>query len=197
MQGMFMAYHNTLNIFGFEYLSLEEIDKYTFGGTHLAEGAFKWTASLLESICERLVTQHFSDSSFKAIKVCMETPYGIKSNILHVFAEPLIEDKGWQEKNTEDVNDEYMYTLSGQEREIYQRKLLFDPSVSEVFLFYLQLDVYVNGKYVDPFTDYLHYNENDSIMVTYKWKYKGRSSEDISLEDTYIASLRNILFLDK
>ncbi|MNE77231.1 hypothetical protein D3C80_1735300 [compost metagenome] len=61
----------------------------------------------------------------------------------------------------------------------------------------MQIDAYVNGKYVDPYREYLHFNEGDKIDVTYKWKFMGGSSQNPSMVDSYINSLISVMFLDK
>ncbi|WWD17763.1 hypothetical protein CI109_102204 [Kwoniella shandongensis] len=55
MDGIFLAYHNTSRIFGFQYVPLSEIDQRVFGSTDLAEQAFKISVSLLESLLHRCV----------------------------------------------------------------------------------------------------------------------------------------------
>jgi len=40
MDGMFVAYHNTQELFGFEYIPLKEIDRAVAGSEQLANTAF-------------------------------------------------------------------------------------------------------------------------------------------------------------
>ena len=55
MDGIFLAYHNTTRIYGFQYLPLEEIDRKLFGSTGMAESAFRICVALWESVVQRIV----------------------------------------------------------------------------------------------------------------------------------------------
>lgn len=53
MDGIFLAYHSGKRIFGFEYLSLEDLDKYVSGSHEESEQAFKLCLAALETILRR------------------------------------------------------------------------------------------------------------------------------------------------
>lgn len=146
--------------------------------------------ALLQEICEKLVHKYFAASMFKAVKVCFAPAYGMKCNVLHVFAEPLVEDLGWKGSTDTDVS-----SLSKVDYERYTNQSLFDPSQNEVFQFSLQVDSYVNGRLI-PVSEYLHYTPTDELKVTYKWLYNRRSSEDPQLIDDYLKILRHTLFIN-
>ena len=63
MDGIFLAYHNTAEIFGFEYIPLEVIDSHIFGAskdtdmqtTRLGWRVFNKCVELLEVIAEEVV----------------------------------------------------------------------------------------------------------------------------------------------
>ena len=63
MDGIFLAYHNTAKMFGFQYLPLEVIDSHIFGvdktpgsnPTHLGWRVFNKCIMLLEAIAEEVV----------------------------------------------------------------------------------------------------------------------------------------------
>lgn len=52
MDGIFVAYHNTAKMFGFQYVSLNEMDDRLFGGRVGGERAFKLAFGLMERIVE-------------------------------------------------------------------------------------------------------------------------------------------------
>lgn len=53
MDGVMVAYHNTERIFGFQYISLAEMDERLFGPTPgLGDKVFNYCVSLLEDILE-------------------------------------------------------------------------------------------------------------------------------------------------
>lgn len=64
MHGMFIAYHDTLNIYGFEYVTRNEIDQYVFGAPHIAEKCFVATLGMLEKLCD-LLTDRFGSQQLK------------------------------------------------------------------------------------------------------------------------------------
>jgi hypothetical protein len=56
MDGIFLAYHSGEQIFGFEYLPLEELDKYISGSFEESQQAFQLCLGTLETMLERAVT---------------------------------------------------------------------------------------------------------------------------------------------
>ncbi|KAH8552785.1 mitochondrial protein Pet127-domain-containing protein [Umbelopsis sp. PMI_123] len=58
MDGIFVAYHNTAKVFGFQYISLEEIDSRIFGNSATGNTAFRHTVSLMEKILDTATKQH-------------------------------------------------------------------------------------------------------------------------------------------
>ncbi len=63
MDGAFIAYHNTREIFGFEYVSRSEIDRRVFGNEHYAEVCFlvcsKLLTTLLDCVLEELKGEQY------------------------------------------------------------------------------------------------------------------------------------------
>lgn len=57
MDGVFVAYHNTERMFGFQYVSLEEMDNYLYGKGHenVGERVFNKCVGLMEAIADRAV----------------------------------------------------------------------------------------------------------------------------------------------
>jgi len=54
MHGAFMAYHNTQEMFGFQYITLEEINHRVYGSTELANWSFDVTCKLLEKVVDAI-----------------------------------------------------------------------------------------------------------------------------------------------
>jgi hypothetical protein len=54
MGGVFVAYHNTEEMFGFEYIPLEKMDKVLHGSTLKASFLFRHSVAMLESIISRI-----------------------------------------------------------------------------------------------------------------------------------------------
>lgn len=68
-----MAYHNTKQIFGFQYVPLEEMDERLFGpGKGIGDRMFKACVNMLEFVAEEVVTcfpsqvsEYFDDTKHK------------------------------------------------------------------------------------------------------------------------------------
>jgi len=56
MDGVIVAYHNTARMFGFQYISLQEMDKALFGvGTGVGDRVFAKCVGMLEHVAEEIV----------------------------------------------------------------------------------------------------------------------------------------------
>ncbi|KAF7346212.1 hypothetical protein MSAN_01848100 [Mycena sanguinolenta] len=83
MDGVIVAYHNTAKLFGFQYVSLEEMDQHLFGpepGT--GDRVFQKCVSLMECIAPEIV-QCFPNESVKCTFECEEG-----SKELNVWVQP-------------------------------------------------------------------------------------------------------------
>ncbi len=58
MDGIFVAYHNTHRIFGFQYISLKKMSELLHGTEEMGAQAFRLSVSLLEEIL-REATSYF------------------------------------------------------------------------------------------------------------------------------------------
>jgi len=56
MDGVIVAYHNTKQIFGFQYISLDEMDaRLTGGGQETGDRIFRACVRMLENVAEEVV----------------------------------------------------------------------------------------------------------------------------------------------
>lgn len=55
MDGVFVAYHNTARIFGFQYISVDEMDERLFGGQGRGDRVFEKCIGVLESVAEEII----------------------------------------------------------------------------------------------------------------------------------------------
>ncbi|WEW61980.1 hypothetical protein PRK78_007480 [Emydomyces testavorans] len=90
MDGIFVAFHNIERIFGFQYLSLPEIDKALHGqeDTALGDAEFMHSMTLWNRILNTATTQ-FPDQS---LRFYFETRTGVLP-FMYIFAEPVTEDE--------------------------------------------------------------------------------------------------------
>ncbi|KAI1002775.1 hypothetical protein K3495_g5428 [Podosphaera aphanis] len=93
MDGIFVAFHNTARIFGFQYISLEEMD-FAIHGTDdltLGDGEFKLSLHLLNKILNR-ATAKFPE---KTLRLYFETPTKAagEATFMNVIAQPLEDEE--------------------------------------------------------------------------------------------------------
>ncbi|KAL8951726.1 MAG: hypothetical protein Q9222_002305 [Ikaeria aurantiellina] len=100
MDGIFVAFHNTDRIFGFQYISLSEMDSTLHGqwDTSLGDQEFKLSLSLLNEILNK-ATKKYPDTS---LRLHFETREA-QTPFMYVFAEPVTEE---QITNIQTANDE-------------------------------------------------------------------------------------------
>ncbi|OSS45376.1 hypothetical protein B5807_10240 [Epicoccum nigrum] len=97
MDGIFVAYHNIERIFGFQYLSLAEMDQVLHGqsDTCLGDQEFKMSIGLMEEIMNR-ATEKFPETT---IRFHIETR-DTKQPFMYVFAEPVSEERADEIQST-------------------------------------------------------------------------------------------------
>uniref|UniRef100_A0A6B2KZ11 Uncharacterized protein n=1 Tax=Arcella intermedia TaxID=1963864 RepID=A0A6B2KZ11_9EUKA len=103
MDGIFVAYHNTLQLFGFEYIPLKEMEKAIFQTEQMADVSFKVMTTLLGKLLDYL-TSRFKN---EVLKMVMQT--SMDSQKMKIFVEriPSEADKGWDSKNSSKISAEY------------------------------------------------------------------------------------------
>ncbi|KAK2628470.1 hypothetical protein QTJ16_001573 [Diplocarpon rosae] len=88
MDGIFVAYHNTMRIFGFQYISLPELD-YALHGTEdttLGDSEFKLSLELLNRVLDRATAKYPEQS----LRLHFETR-DTATPFTYIFAEPISE----------------------------------------------------------------------------------------------------------
>ncbi|QUC22710.1 uncharacterized protein UV8b_06951 [Ustilaginoidea virens] len=90
MDGIFVAYHNTQRIFGFQYISLSEMDNAIHGtlDTRLGDQEFKCSVALLNDLLDR-ATQRFPG---RTLRLHVETR-PTKVPLTYFFVEPVSEEE--------------------------------------------------------------------------------------------------------
>ncbi|KAF2994602.1 hypothetical protein E8E13_002546 [Curvularia kusanoi] len=97
MDGIFVAYHNIERIFGFQYLSLSEMDQVLHGQTNtcLGDQEFKLSIGLMEEVLNK-ATEKYPETS---IRLHFETR-DTKQPFMYVFAEPVSEERADEIQST-------------------------------------------------------------------------------------------------
>ncbi|OBT48263.1 hypothetical protein VE00_01138 [Pseudogymnoascus sp. WSF 3629] len=108
MDGIFVAFHNTERIFGFQYLPLPEMDQSLHGSTDttLGDSEFKVSLELLNKVLDR-ATEKFPGES---LELQFETrPKNTTDGdcFMYIFARPVAEEdiQGIQEANIEQIQE--------------------------------------------------------------------------------------------
>lgn len=94
MDGVFVAFHNTSRMFGFQYVPLKEMDQRLFGSHEGGERVFKACLGLLEIVAENVVSC-FPNQDIKAMICTSES----KDPELSVWVEPA----NWEESSSAPV----------------------------------------------------------------------------------------------
>ncbi|KAJ8064764.1 hypothetical protein OCU04_007075 [Sclerotinia nivalis] len=91
MDGIFVAYHNIERIFGFQYISLPELDDTIHGTTNttIGDSEFKLSVDLLNKALDR-ATARFPG---KSLRLHFETRGNVETPFMYIFAEPMEEEE--------------------------------------------------------------------------------------------------------
>lgn len=164
MDGIFVAFHNIQRIFGFQYVSLPEMDQALHGqsDTTLGDTEFQLSIKLWNEVLDR-VTERFPKRS---LRLHFETRDAVKP-FMYIFAQPVTpqEIKAIQTKNKDKIEayQQRLLNLTPRddgpdvvEPEATEPKppsssidLAEDPNTAEIMAIGLVIKNKVNGKIVD------------------------------------------------
>ncbi|KAI1765612.1 Pet127-domain-containing protein [Hypoxylon sp. FL1150] len=90
MDGIFVAFHNTQRIFGFQYIPLEEMDLALHGTNKrcLGNKEYLLSLSLLNDILDR-ATKRFPE---KSLRIHFETRTSVGAPFMYIFAKPVTQE---------------------------------------------------------------------------------------------------------
>ncbi|RCH81531.1 hypothetical protein CU098_003044, partial [Rhizopus stolonifer] len=83
MDGILVAYHNTRKIFGFQYISREEMDSRLFGSSKLGDQVFRNALVMFESVLDK-ATQKYPQQT---LRLSFETRPGESGSSMLIYAE--------------------------------------------------------------------------------------------------------------
>jgi hypothetical protein len=135
MDGIFVAYHNTERIFGFQYISLEEMDTALHGTNDrtLGDAEFKVSLALLNAALDR-ATKKYPEQSLRLHFHTRESASG-GSTHMNIFAEPMTEEMIQQIQETNKAQiAEYERELLGLHADEHPEKLqqIVDESEADI-----------------------------------------------------------------
>lgn len=154
MDGAFLCYHNTRDIFGFQYISLEEIEKRVFGCKEFAETVFKTTLQIHQMIMDEAL-KLFPDREMLRIGLFSD----FRKEELIITIEEFDEKFDWGEPETatEGIEDEHDYYM------------IHHPG-KRVFSLRMHLFSFLNGIYQrEP----LFFEPGDRLEVRYDLEMRG------------------------
>ena len=82
MDGVFVMYHNTSEVFGYEYISLAKMDQFLFGSSYFGDLAYSASLQMFNGIFSRIV-EDFGDCAI--LKISLGT-VDLKRSVLFVEA---------------------------------------------------------------------------------------------------------------
>eukprot|EP01017_Pseudomicrothorax_dubius_P050461 TRINITY_DN9566_c0_g1_i2.p1 TRINITY_DN9566_c0_g1~~TRINITY_DN9566_c0_g1_i2.p1 ORF type:complete len:630 (-),score=137.85 TRINITY_DN9566_c0_g1_i2:37-1926(-) len=163
MDGAFVAFHNTKEIFGFEYIKTAEIERRVFGNPITAEVAFVCCSKLLITVLNTILAD-LKKESFEMLKVGF---YACSiSKRLVVFVELINESFEWGKlplfEPTAEVRDEFDYYTK------------VKPFKNRVVKYDFHIYPYING--VLQQTSSFNLSEGDQVDIKYHVEKFGSTS---------------------
>jgi hypothetical protein len=164
MDGAFVAYHNTLENYGFEYIKLKEMEKRLFGNSEFGGVAMKSCASILEKILKYIVSVFPKDDIFR---VGLYAFY--KTEELMIVVERFDKYYEWHERIHRNpyIKDEVdYYEMFEQNKVVYSFSLRLFPYLNGIYqkepLFYepgddFNIKMYLRNRGVINFPDYMSF----------------------------------------
>lgn len=74
MDGVFLAYHNTEQVFGYEYIPVEKIEKTLYGSKAMADTSFSVSTQMMDKILSQ-VLDRFHDTDTNALRLLVHANY--------------------------------------------------------------------------------------------------------------------------
>jgi hypothetical protein len=137
MDGILVAYHNTRKIFGFQYISREEMDSRLFGSTKIGDQVFTNALVMFESILDE-ATQKYPEQT---LRLSFDTKLNKKTlnATTNIFVEAVPKEN--KELVIEENLDEFFQTED-------QNQTLLDP-YDKLTMYELDTQSFVNGELIE------------------------------------------------
>ncbi|KAF0852766.1 mitochondrial mRNA-processing protein PET127 [Andalucia godoyi] len=174
MHGVFITYHNTDEVFGFEYVTLPEIDSCVFGSHDFGNRCFDVCMKLMSVLLDHVVADLGKDH--RSIRIVMGNDRARKE--LVVFAEKMERDYGWVEDKSNITNAD-LVEITG-----------------EVTQYSLRVDSEVNGTFLNKYTSMNVLDAKDDMNVFYRIHKEDHSELNPKLRAQYLTWLRRSIFFD-
>ncbi|KAL0074325.1 mitochondrial protein Pet127-domain-containing protein [Phycomyces blakesleeanus] len=158
MDGIMVAYHNTSKLFGFQYISREEMDSRIFGTTKMGDEAFRNTLVLFEAVLDK-ATAKYPDQTLRLSFEAKESK-NASSTKLNIFVEAVPPEEEAKTESDAPLLEDNFGTKFFQTH---------DPTLdpySKLTMFTMSTESYVNGKQI---SDYVNLRrDTDEWSVQYQ-----------------------------
>eukprot|EP00188_Purpureofilum_apyrenoidigerum_P000962 Plantae.Rhodophyta-Purpureofilum_apyrenoidigerum.ctg14918.p1 GENE.Plantae.Rhodophyta-Purpureofilum_apyrenoidigerum.ctg14918~~Plantae.Rhodophyta-Purpureofilum_apyrenoidigerum.ctg14918.p1 ORF type:complete len:635 (+),score=133.71 Plantae.Rhodophyta-Purpureofilum_apyrenoidigerum.ctg14918:1082-2986(+) len=157
MSGAFICYHNTKEIFGFEYIRREEMERYAFGSEMWADIAFDTTMKLLKEILDTATKTFTNQEDALKITIALSNIPGLDVYIQRVG-------------NDEDPTSPVKMVEYGDQKvdDLVSPSGPLKIKEGDLQHFHLQVQPYVNGTSVE---DQVKLKPTDVYQLTYKFDH--------------------------
>ncbi len=184
MDGVIIAYHNTQEIFGFEYLSKWHLEKRIYGSQEFASVCFRSSLTLLQQIFDYIFDHEGMDQLGQTLKIGLYASNSQKGMV--VMAERIDNVNAYKKRLTEDMS----YTELNDVIDQYEKTKL-QPQVNKYFV-----NVYprLNGV-VLPSTVGVFHEPRDNLEYDYEINKLGKvdvASYMLFLHEAYKSEYKNI-----
>ncbi|KAI9475565.1 MAG: mitochondrial protein Pet127-domain-containing protein [Benjaminiella poitrasii] len=139
MDGILVAYHNTRKIFGFQYVSREEMDIRLFGSSKIGNQVFHNALVMFESVLNE-ATRKYPQQTLRISLDTRQSKIG-DTSVTYIFVEPV--PASIKEKEEEHAMDEFFQTAAPENND----NKAYEP-YKELTMYKLQTKSFVNGKVV-------------------------------------------------
>jgi hypothetical protein len=176
MNGVFVAFHNTQELFGFEYLPQEDLDECLFGSTALGDRTFELVCQLTEMMLRRIVADSEQRAGRRVALRCFLSP-DRNNSLVHLFVEEQSDDPGWRDQVWR-APAAQARTPSEHERRIFEKmryETISQGIKGPIGHYTLAINVLHNGQPVDePFT----FAKGNTLDVEFGWVHVGHFAPD-------------------
>ncbi|CAO3638103.1 unnamed protein product [Cunninghamella blakesleeana] len=127
MDGIMVTYHNTNKIFGFQYISRQEMDARLFGTTKMGDEAFTNCLAMIQNVFKKAIKQY----PRKTLRITFDAS-NKEMSFMRIYVEPLTEQQEKQLDNN-DTNENFHNEPLDEEKitlyELYTQSYLNDKLV--------------------------------------------------------------------
>lgn len=187
MNGAFIAYHNTQKIFGFEYITLKEMEQRVFGCSEFSDEVFKASLTLIEKVFDHILAD-FGEDPNQILKLGFYA--NERRNLLDVFVEVFDDDKMYKERiqsaipfydNKGSIID--YYSKSGTKPKVVRYVVGVYPIINGLKINYSPI-LFEKGDYFD-----VKYNINCYGVISFNeymaFLHEAYKSDRMNLENEY------------